>query len=158
MHATIYRVDSGYRNVCDGLTVNRPNSDAIYTESLYDLPEGFRVDVDSYGVLRILDQDGIEVTPCLVNNSPRSAVCLICRDGRSITIRKAKSQVKHIPLRDARISAGLTQQQLAKLSGVNSRQIQRVELGEADAGNLTAKNLLSIADALGVDPRSLVTD
>lgn len=63
---------------------------------------------------------------------------------------------KRIPLRDARIAAGLTQQQLANLSGVNVRQIQRVELGEAEAGNLTAKNLLSIADALGVDPRGLI--
>lgn len=65
---------------------------------------------------------------------------------------------KHIPLRDARIAVGLTQQQLANISGVNVRQIQRVELGESDAGNLTAKNLLSIADALGVDPRELIAD
>lgn len=156
MQATIYRVDSGFRNVCDGLSVNRPNSDAIYTEAVYDLPDGFCVDVDSYGVLRILDPDGIEATPCLVNNSPRSAVCLICHDGRSITISKAKSPVKHIPVRDIRISAGMTQQELSRLSGVNVRQIQRVEIGEAEAGNLTAKNLLSIADALGVDPRSLI--
>ena len=30
------------------------------------------------------------------------------------------------------------------------------ELGEAEAGNLTAKNLLAIADALGVDIRMLL--
>lgn len=52
--------------------------------------------------------------------------------------------------------AGMTQAQLAEKSGVNIRQIQRVELGEAEAGNLTAKNLLSIADALGVDARDLI--
>ena len=67
-------------------------------------------------------------------------------------------QAKRIPLRTARLAAGLTQQQLAKLSGVNPRQIQRVELGESDAGNLTARNLLAIADALGVDPRELIAD
>lgn len=156
MQATIYRVDSGFRNVCDGLTVNRPGSDAIYTEAVYDLPDGFRVDVDSSGVLRIIDPDGVEATPCLRNNSPRSAVCLICDCGRSITISRAKYPDKHIPIRDARITAGMTQQELAKLSGVNVRQIQRVELGEADAGNLTAKNLLAIADALGVDARELI--
>ena len=38
----------------------------------------------------------------------------------------------------------------------NIRQIQRVELGEAEAGNLTAKNLIAIADALGVDVRELL--
>nr|DAM89623.1 MAG TPA: helix-turn-helix domain protein [Caudoviricetes sp.] len=52
--------------------------------------------------------------------------------------------------------AGMTQAQLAEKSGVNIRQIQRVELGEAEAGNLTAKNLLSISDALGVDARDLI--
>lgn len=56
----------------------------------------------------------------------------------------------------ARRMAELTQSELAKKSGVNIRQIQRVELGEAEAGNLTARNLLAIADALGVDMRALL--
>lgn len=56
----------------------------------------------------------------------------------------------------ARRMAELTQAQLAEASGVNVRQIQRVELGEAEAGNLTARNLLAIADALGVDMRALL--
>lgn len=55
-----------------------------------------------------------------------------------------------------RIKAGLTQAQLSERSGVNIRQIQRVEGGTSSAGNLTAKNLLAIADALGVDPRELI--
>lgn len=52
--------------------------------------------------------------------------------------------------------AGMTQAELSKASGVNIRQIQRVELGEADAGNLSAKNIIALADALGVDVRALV--
>lgn len=52
--------------------------------------------------------------------------------------------------------ADMTQAELAKKSGVNIRQIQRVELVEAEAGNLTAKNLLAIADVLGVDAKSLL--
>lgn len=56
----------------------------------------------------------------------------------------------------SRRMAGMTQAQLAEKSGVYIRQIQRVELGEAEAGNLTAKNLLPIADALGVDARDLI--
>lgn len=56
----------------------------------------------------------------------------------------------------ARRMAELTQAQLAEASGVNVRQIQRVELGEAEAGNLTAKNLFAIADALGVDAKFLL--
>lgn len=56
----------------------------------------------------------------------------------------------------SRRMAGMTQAKLAEKSGVYIRQIQRVEIGEAEAGNLTAKNLLSIADALGVDARDLI--
>lgn len=56
----------------------------------------------------------------------------------------------------ARRMAGMTQAELAAKSGVNIRQIQRVEIGEAEAGNLTAQNLLAIADALGVDIRELL--
>ena len=55
----------------------------------------------------------------------------------------------------SRRMAELTQAELAQKSGVNIRQIQRVELGEAEAGNLTARNLLSIANALAVDAREL---
>lgn len=56
----------------------------------------------------------------------------------------------------SRRMAGMTQAELAGASGVNIRQIQRVELGEADAGNLTAKNIIALADALGVNVRALV--
>ena len=69
---------------------------------------------------------------------------------------KTHDPEKHIPLRDARIAAGLTQQQLAHMSGVNSRQIQKVESGEIKAGNMTAVNLLAIADAIGVDAKTLI--
>ena len=56
----------------------------------------------------------------------------------------------------ARLSSGLSPKELYEASGVYIRQIQKVELGEAQAGNMTAKNLLAIADALGVDPHKLI--
>lgn len=56
----------------------------------------------------------------------------------------------------ARRRSGMMQQQLAEKSGVNIRLVQKVELGEYIAGNLTARNLLALADALGVDPRELI--
>ena len=56
----------------------------------------------------------------------------------------------------ARKNAGMTQQQLADASGVNIRQIRRVELGTSEAGNMSARNLLAIADILEVDPRELI--
>ena len=56
----------------------------------------------------------------------------------------------------ARRAAGLTQKELSEESGVNVRQIQRIEHGESEAGNLTAKNLLALADALSVAPHALI--
>ena len=56
----------------------------------------------------------------------------------------------------ARQGIGLTQQQLADAAGVNIRLVQKVEGGEAKAENLTAKNLLALADALDVDPNDLI--
>lgn len=60
------------------------------------------------------------------------------------------------PLELHRRAAGLTQAELSAMAGVNVRQIRRVELGEADAGNLTARNLIAIADALGAEIRELL--
>ena len=55
-----------------------------------------------------------------------------------------------------RRGSGLTLAKLAEKSGVNIRQIQKVEAGEIEAGNMSAKNLIALADALGVDARDLL--
>lgn len=55
-----------------------------------------------------------------------------------------------------RRGAGLTQQQLSELSGVDARKIRKIELGEISVENLTAKKFLALADALGVDPHLLL--
>ena len=52
--------------------------------------------------------------------------------------------------------ARLSIKELAERSGVNVRLIQNIELGSSEAGNMTARNLLAIADALGVDMRTLL--
>ena len=46
--------------------------------------------------------------------------------------------------------------ELAEKSGVNTRLIQNVELGSSDAGNMAAKNLIALADALDVDVKLLL--
>lgn len=55
-----------------------------------------------------------------------------------------------------RLKSGMTQAELSKRSGIYIRQIQKVESGEIETGNMAAKNLLAIADALGVDARDLL--
>ncbi len=59
-------------------------------------------------------------------------------------------------IKDVRLSRRMTQKQLASLSSINIRQIQRFERDDFVTGNMTAKNLLAIADALGVDPHVLI--
>lgn len=60
------------------------------------------------------------------------------------------------PLAWARMAAGMEQKDLARESGIHIRTIQKVESGEADAGNLTARNIIALADALGVQPKDLL--
>lgn len=59
-------------------------------------------------------------------------------------------------LRELRLKAGLTQLQLAEKSGVNARQIRRVELGTSQIENVTLINAKRLADALGVGIEELL--
>lgn len=57
-----------------------------------------------------------------------------------------------------RISVGMTSKQLAEASGVDYSRIWKLERGDIKAANMTAKSLLAIADALGVDIHLLLED
>ena len=59
-------------------------------------------------------------------------------------------------IRDHRKAKRLTLHQLSDLSGVSVTQIQAVETGKSDPGNMSARNLLAIAKALNADPYELV--
>lgn len=59
-------------------------------------------------------------------------------------------------IKELRKAAGLTQRQLADAAGLNIRQVQKIEAGEIEPGNMSAKNVFALADALGVDARRLI--
>ena len=59
-------------------------------------------------------------------------------------------------LKKLRTAKNMTQKQLADGSGVNIRQIQRVENGGSDMSNITLGNAIKLADALGVDVKELL--
>lgn len=61
------------------------------------------------------------------------------------------SKVKHL-----RHTAGLSQKGLADASGVNIRQIQKIEAGEILPKNITLENAVRLAKALGVQPADLI--
>lgn len=60
------------------------------------------------------------------------------------------------PIRTLRQEAGLTQAQLAASSGVNVRQIQKLESGEIDPANMSLANAVKLAAVLGVQPADLL--
>lgn len=59
-------------------------------------------------------------------------------------------------VREALTAAGISQTELSRRSGVNLRQVQKLVVGEILLSNMTAKNALSIADALSIDLRELL--
>ena len=59
-------------------------------------------------------------------------------------------------LRVLREQRNWSRDRLSKESGVNPRQIQRIENGESSIRNVTFGNVLKLADALGVDPRDFI--
>lgn len=61
-------------------------------------------------------------------------------------------------LRDARHTAGMSQQELAKRCGMSYAQISKLERGVLDVLNIRVGNLWALADTLHVDPSVLVGD
>lgn len=59
-------------------------------------------------------------------------------------------------IREHRKTQHVTLRQLSDLSGVSVTQIQAVETGKSDPGNMAAKNLLAIAAALKANPYELL--
>jgi len=55
-----------------------------------------------------------------------------------------------------RAGAGLTQSQLAEQTGINIRQLQRLEAGGIKAANVTLANALKLAEALHCTPGELL--
>lgn len=61
-------------------------------------------------------------------------------------------------LKDMRQAAGMTQAALAEKSGVNIRQIRKIELGEIKIRNITLQNAARLAGALGVSIETLLEE
>ena len=55
-----------------------------------------------------------------------------------------------------RKALGITQRELAENTVINLRQIQKYESGEYDTGNMTLKNAVAFAEALGCDAKDLL--
>lgn len=57
-----------------------------------------------------------------------------------------------------RTSKGMTQAKLAELSGINARQIRKIETGEIKTKNITIGTITALAHALCVDIEDLICE
>ena len=55
-----------------------------------------------------------------------------------------------------RTSKGMTQTKLAELSGINARQIRKIETGEIKTKNITIGTITALAHALSVEIEDLI--
>lgn len=154
MIITCYRIDSGFANVADGISLVRPSSDTVYTEVKVILPKGYSLGSNAHGEPTIFDETGEGCTLCLSNS--RSAAILAVSTARAQILKLAPENKCVSPLQEARLTAGLTKQQLSDASGISVRHIQRVEFGEMGIESLTVGKLLALADALDADPMALI--
>jgi transcriptional regulator with XRE-family HTH domain len=59
-------------------------------------------------------------------------------------------------LREIRQAKGLTLKQLAELSGVHYMKIHQIETGKIKPENITLRNAIKLAEALGCTPEELL--
>ena len=57
-----------------------------------------------------------------------------------------------------RAEKGMTQSKLAELSGINARQIRKIETGEIKTRNITVGTITALAHALGVGIEELIKE
>lgn len=130
-----------------------------------DIEEYFECSVDSFG--NICDADGIVVFPSGSGANPLERGergyfgeflenYAMDRSDASVQAADLPSCKKAISVRSARKAANLTQQALADASGVNIRQLQKLESGEIKIANMTFGSVSKIAKAIGVDMRDLI--
>ena len=55
-----------------------------------------------------------------------------------------------------RTDKGMTQTKLAELSGINARQIRKIETGEIKTKNITIGTITALSHALGVGIEDLI--
>lgn len=59
-------------------------------------------------------------------------------------------------IKDRRAELRMTQKALSAAAGINLRQIQKIEAGEIQIGNITLTNAAALARALGVKIEELL--
>lgn len=158
MIITVHRYSSGFGNIPDMISLTYDPCNEHYREAInVELPTGYALGNTKMGEMAIFDANGEYCELCLASDSANAISCVgkEIRTLRIIPDNEAKDEAKN-SLRVARSSKNLTQRELADATGINIRQIQKIEAGEIEFGNITARNAIAIADVLEIDLRKLI--
>lgn len=71
-------------------------------------------------------------------------------------LERLLNKPKSKSIKELRVIKGLSQKQLAEVSGMSVSQLQRLEYGERKVENLTVKTAIKLANSLGVDIEELI--
>lgn len=80
----------------------------------------------------------------------------VARAGRGRIEKRREELIRNYPVKFYRSVVGVTRKRLSEVTGICIDEIKAIDDGEIKPEELTAKNLLAIADALGVDPHILL--
>lgn len=152
MIITVYRYDSEFANVEDAASLIAPlNSEqrARCTEYHVELPDGYTVERTQSGEEAIFNACGEYVTVCALKNG------IALYDGGYVPLKMAKEYTP-ATVEQLRKKLGLRQIDLADLTGISLRQIQRAENEPDYVKNMSARNFVALCDALGADPHDLI--
>ncbi len=136
----------------DSIVLTKPTG-REFEELKLELPEGYRLSETAFGMDALYDERGYYCDLCPALKGPGILAVSATRQKGL----KMATEEDPVPLHIARKAAGLTQVQLAEISGVSNAKISRIEAGIIKIENLTAKNFMALANALGVDPSTLLT-
>lgn len=154
MIITCYKIRGGFAGVPDSISLCKPPEDTAYDELSVILPDGYQITDTVSGTAAIYDAAGRHCEICALGRHSQ-AIALVSADGIRV-LQNAPDDTPAISLREARLSAGLTQHQLADAAGVAHSLVYKIEQGDTDPGKAAAKNMVALARVLGVNVESLI--
>lgn len=121
-----YRIDSGFANVQDEISLSHPGENTIFNEVFLDLPDGFVVDEGQFGHTYIYDDNGAAWEPVV---SLRGNLYQIVGADGVITVQEVyRPAQSHIKTR--RENVGISIRALASAIGVSKTTIENIEGGK----------------------------
>ena len=151
---TCYRIFSEFRNAPSTIQLTPPTDGTTYEAVQCALPKGYTMQYREHEVPLLCDDNGVACFLCPGATNQNNIVAVNQKKVKYLHVLPTDKE--RMPLQFFRQQTEMTPQHLADAAGVNVSQIRKLESGEISIENVSAKNLLAIADALNIDPHKLL--